>query len=134
MDYVAAAKSALKTLRDAGRVLTMKRQVADATYDPATGTGDEATEWDQWEVVGVTLPAAAGKIQGSENKSTDLDKLVLTRVRFLIISALGPDGVAVNEPLPEDRLTLDGDDWRVVGCTRLNVDGTSIIYKIGVTA
>ena len=48
-------------------------------------------------------------------------------VRYAIISVVG----RVFEPEAGDTTVFDGRNWRFLGCTPLNVDGTPVIYMAG---
>lgn len=76
---------------------------------------------------GAVLPASQGTLEAFDVRFME-GLLTETNVRFCILSAEG----STFTPEPNDYVEgLDGKTWNVLGCTPLNVDGTAVIYSVG---
>lgn len=124
--YTRQIDSALRLIQDKGRLVTITRQTY-GSYDPATqqvtSSGSTALP-----LYGVTLPATQGRIESFEITFADQATLVSKELRFLICAAKD----ATFTPEEADVVTVDGDDFHILGMTRLSVNGEDILYKMGI--
>lgn len=133
-NYIAAAETALRLIRDAGRVYSVQRSV-EADYDPIEGIDPDPQPEDTtiYSLTAVVLPATVARFRGIDNRIVEDNKLVVSRARYLLVAAKSPtDGSNIPEPEPEDRVTIDGSQWKVVGCSPLKPADVPILYRVGV--
>lgn len=128
-NYDQAAATATRLIKDAGRAMPAERTNVSA-YEPITGVATATTQ--TWSLDAVVLPATIARFRGIDNKIADDTNLVLAKARYLLASAVNRDGVTIPEPLPQDTITFDGKDWRVIGASPLKPADVAIIYQIGV--
>jgi len=118
--------TALKLIREKGRPVNIARE-GHSTYDPATQQA-ASTGMTNLTLQGVTTPATQGKIESFEITFADRETLVSRELRFLICAASG----ATFRPKESDVVTIDGDDFHILGTTRVSINGEDIIYRFGV--
>lgn len=124
-DYAKNADSALKSIAKAGKSLDIFR--SSPTIEPTTGlpTGTALTSG---KITAVVLPRYKGQIFSNLDDSLK-DALVRGELKTVLAAAKG----APFKPGPLDVIMIDGEQWKVIGCTVLAPDGvTAIIYTIGV--
>jgi hypothetical protein len=113
-------------LAELGRPVKFQR----FTYinDLVEGTSVPSLQAEQ-ELNTATLPATVDILKNFEVKYMDgvEDKAMH---RFALVSAEG----AVFAPEPKDSAVFDGKTWEVIGSTAIDVDGTAVVYGVGLRA
>lgn len=123
-DYAAVREEAKAILDEFGGQMTVKRY-ADSS-DAVAGTVSRVVSLEQ-TLTAVILPASQGTIEAFDVRFM-ADLLDSTDVRFTIMSASGSTFV----PAPKDVAEFWEDGaWQVMGCTPLNVNGTPVIFSVG---
>lgn len=122
MNYpVAQAKAAAK-IRKYGFAMTLTR-AGVGTFDPVSGTttGGTPQTWDVFGVKGrlgkLSRFSEFGLVAGSDIQKGDV---------MVTLAA----GVVV--PLPEDILTMEGVDWRILANDGLDPGGVDLLYSLWV--
>lgn len=124
-DYSKTAANALKSIAKAGKKFQIFR--SSPTFNQQTGL-PTATATQSGEITAVVLP----RYKGQTFNSLD-DSLKQALVRGQLKSLLAAGNGAPFKPGPLDYVMIDGEQWRVIGCTTLAPDGaTPIIYTIGI--
>lgn len=115
---------ALELLAEFGRDITIKRYTfaKDLTLGASVKTLSA-----QQTLKGAVLPASGGTVEAFDIRFFDNATLANKNLRFVIFSA--KDSTFV--PGPMDEATFDGVDWKMLGCTPLNVEGTPILFNVG---
>src|SRR5688572_16334830 len=122
-DYAALAADAAALIEEFGSEATVRR--TPVTVDNASGAVTPGTPQTQ-ALQAVVLPASGGTLEAFDVRFMS-DVNDGTDVRFCIMAALG----AAFQPEPKDEVDLLGETWQVMGCTPLNVNGTALIYSVG---
>ena len=78
------------------------------------------------ELTAVILPASQGTLDAFDVRFMS-DVLASTNVRFCIMSSKG----STFTPSPMDIAEYYDGEWEVMGCTPLNVEGTGLIFSVG---
>lgn len=123
-DYAAAAATALELIADAGKDVSIRRVAQD--YDPVAGETFDRVK-DAGTVKAVVLPFASSAIQifgNADNKLTQA--LIAGKLRYVLAAASG----APFEPVANDVLVLEGEQFTVRGCVPLSPAGVPVLYKI----
>lgn len=123
-DYVAVRDKAKETLDKFGFAMTIKRY--STTKDTVAGTVARTVSQQQ-ELTAVILPASKGTLEAFDVRFMSEGVLTDMNVRFAILSASG----STFTPGPKDVAEYFDGAWQVMGCTPLNVNGTAVIYSIG---
>lgn len=124
--YTRQINTALRLIQQKGRAVNIARE-SYGTYDPATQqTTSSGTT--NLSLYGVTLPATTNKIEQFEFTFSDRGSLVSKEIRYIICAAKD----ATFTPQEGDIITVDGDDFHILGMTRLSPNGEDIIYKMGI--
>lgn len=123
-DYAAVREEAKAILDEFGGQMTVRR-FAD-TSNAVAGTVSRVVSQEQ-TLTAVILPASQGTLEAFDVRFMS-DLLDSTDVRFTIMSASG----AAFTPAPKDEVEFWEDGkWQVMGCTPLNVNGTPVIFSVG---
>lgn len=125
IDYPEIAEGALEAIKEAGRVIVIKRY--SSAYDGATAT-DVMTLTHEGDFTVAVLPAKkanalAGFGIGFDNAYAEA--LRKGKVRALLIAA----SEAPFEPAEGDRAEFDNGLWNFLGCTPISPAGVPVVYK-----
>lgn len=131
-NYANNAATATRLIKEAGRLMAVKRKDSDEDYDPVAGASTDPKADLTWNINAVVLPATLARFRGVDNKMAESGNLVLQKARFLLVSAVNQDGEIVPEPLPSDIVSFDDLEWGVVGASPLSPAGIPILYQVGV--
>lgn len=128
--YDELAADALELLEELGRPVSYSRFTG--TVDFVSGSATPVLFATQ-ELFTAVLPASMN-FNSRSMAGLDInfmDGLAISiDVRLALVAALG----AVFTPLPGDRAAFDSRDWHVLGCTPIDVDGTPVVYVVGLEA
>ena len=121
--YDELRRDANELLAELGRPIIFKRY----TYvnDLVEGTSVPTLSASQ-TLNAAVLPASGGTLEAFDVRFMD-GAQDDTNVRFAVVSAEG----STFTPGPKDKVDMDGLVWNVMGCTPLNVDGTAVIFSVG---
>lgn len=122
-DYAGIRDEAEAILAEFGFKMKVTRY-AD-TSNAVAGTVSRVVLLEQ-ELTAVILPASQGTLEAFDVRfmSGVMDDL---NVRFCIMSAKD----STFTPAPKDVADYYDGEWQVMGCTPLNVNGTAVIYSVG---
>lgn len=110
-------------LADLGCDMVVKRYMYEANL--VEGTSYPVLQ-SQQTLKGITLPTAGETIAAFDVSFMDGVK-DLAKVRLALMSAEG----AEFSPAPKDTILLGSTLWTVFGCTALDLDGTELLYTVG---
>lgn len=101
-----------------------------STVNGATGGVTEGTPTIYTGVHALILQASQGSIEAFDNRRED-GSLKKTQLRYLKIAAAD----LPVEPVSDDKVTFAGKDWKVLGCTPVDITGSNpLAYGVGVMA
>lgn len=124
-DYSGFVSLASRMAGKFGRSIIFTK-VTGGSYDPSVRSVVKTET--QTAVNAIVLNASAGKVSAFDEQKRSADGLGLEARRFLII----PGDALASPPEPGDRVTLDGEEWNVVGSTPINPGGSVIVYRVGI--
>jgi hypothetical protein len=122
-DYAAAAETARKLIESFGSLSTINR-FSDTPNVVAGSVARVVTKTQR--LPAVILPASGGTLEAFDVRFMS-DVKDSTDVRFSLVAAKG----STFQPEPKDEVTILGQVWQVMGCTPLNINGTPLIYSVG---
>lgn len=122
-DYAGIRDEAEVILAEFGFTMSITRYTD--TSNAVAGTVSRVVLLEQ-DLTAVILPASQGTLEAFDVRFMS-DVAESLDVRFCIMSAKGSTFV----PSPKDVADYYDGEWEVMGCTPLNVNGTAVIYSIG---
>jgi len=108
------ADMTVELLTEFGQSVTLKRSTGNS-IDPVTGVVTAGTDASV-VTTGVLKPYPSRMVDGVRILSTDRE-LTVTNEQI---------------PTPTDKVTMNSQDWAIVGITEMNPAGTVIAYKLQV--
>lgn len=124
--YSGLQNVASKLIASKGKNITITRQTLE-TFDAPAGEYTSQTPESQ-TVKAVVLPASGGKVQALDLRY-NLGELTYQKLNYFIVAGID----LAFAPNPNDEVTIDSENWYVLGITPLNPnDGTPLIYEVAI--
>lgn len=122
--YTSLAQTASELIEEFGQLVTVTRFTR--TIDPVDGY-TTADSFVTGTFKAVNPPASPGMAGSFDNGVMGEASSTYKKIRFLILAAYG----ATFEPAAGDKVTMDGDNYTIFGCTPVSPDSTDIVYRVG---
>lgn len=125
IDYNEIAQGALESIKEAGGTLAILR--SRPSFDDITGTPTPDPSPQSGKLSAVVLPRYKGVVFRNMDEAFR-EALVKGRAKSVLAAASD----ATFPPEPNDELTIEGSQWRIIGVTVLAPAGVPLVYTIGV--